>query len=533
MIVAQTANLTTLPDNIHENIMKNLVLPLLCSTLLSACSGFYAYEAPELQTEASKQTLATEATDRFVTAEPIVEWWSNFSDPELATLVEAGLRHNLDVQTAIANVKQARAQADRSFFDYFPAVSADAGFARRRINTTTFGGAAGSGTEAIIFNAYNADLNARWEANLFGRVSEGIEAQRALEEASLAQLEGAYIMVAADIARTYMQLRGAQQRLAIAERNAANQARTYELTEALFEGGMATKLDSSRAQSQLQLTRATIPPIKTAIDISLRRLSVLTGELPEHLREKYSDVKALPSLPPTVNIGNAEQLLKRRPDVYAAEQQLVASIAQYNVANTELFPVVSVIGSVGYLASNLSDFGATALVGTISPSLSWRLLDFGRVEAEIDAADARAQAALATYKQSILLALEDTQNALTAFTREEQRRAELEVATKAAKQAAEIARVRFEYGADAFISVLDAERTQLQAEDALAESNIATAINLINIYQNLGGGWKAVNLEAATGDDKDVEVLEKYRDVTEEITGKPRTKPASDAPQPL
>ncbi len=511
--------------------MKRIIPFLVCSTMLSACSGFYDFEMPELVSRAEKTELVEETPaaqpDRYVQAEPIAQWWELFSDPQLAELVEDGLRHNLDIETAVANVKEARAQADRSFFDYFPTVSTDAGYSRRRINSTTFGGTAGPRTEAIIFDAYNADLNARWEANLFGRVSENVEAQEALEEASIAQLESAYVMVAADIARNYMQLRGAQQRLAIAERNEANQARTYELTLALFEGGRASKLDTSRAKSQLQLTRATIPPIKTAIDIAVRRLSVLTGNLPEELRGQFVSVEPLPSLPYMVNIGNVESLLQRRPDVYAAEQQLKASIAQYNLAITELFPVVSVVGSVGYLASNLSEFGANALVGSINPSLTWRLLDFGRVQNEIDASDARAQAALAQYKQTILTALEDTQNALTQFSREEERRGELEQAAAASKKAAEIANLRFEYGADDFLSVLDAERTQLQAEDALAESNIAAAVNLVNLYQNLGGGWKAVDIEAAIDEDEtnDDAIIRNY-DIKDDIIKEER--PASE-----
>lgn len=512
--------------------MTRLFPLLLCSTLLSGCSGFYDFKIPNLVSRAENTELLEAAPQdepqRYAHAEPIAQWWELFSDPQLGILVEDGLRHNLEIETAIANVREARAQADRSFFEYFPIVTTDGGYARRRINTTTFGGAAGpGGTQTIIFDAFNADLNARWEANLFGRISENVEAQRAFEEATIAQLEGTYVMVAADIARNYMQLRGAQQRLAIAERNEANQARTYELTKALFDGGRATKFDTSRAKSQLQLTRATIPPINTAIDIAIRRLSVLTGQLPEQLRGQFINPQPLPSLPYMVNIGNVETLLQRRPDVYAAQQELKANIAQYNVSITELFPVVSVVGNIGYLASNLSEFGANALVGTINPAFTWRLLDFGRVQAEIDASDARAQAALAQYKQTVLTALEDTQNALTEFSREEERRGELEQAAASSKKAADIANLRFEYGADDFLSVLDAERTQLQAEDALAESNIAAAVNLVNLYQNLGGGWKAVNIDAVIDDDdtNDDDILKNY-DVTDEIVRKDASEPS-------
>lgn len=462
------------------------VSTLLCATLLTACSGIHNYEAPASPQGIEQSTLGNDNAERFNSAEPIGAWWELFTDEQLPALVKDAITHNPDITIATARVEEARALTTQRLFDFIPTLTTDGAFTRQRFNGGNIGG---SGSQ--IFNNYSADINGRWEANFLGRVSERVKAQRRQAESAEADLANTYVIIASDVARYYMELRGAQQRLAIAKRNAENQASTLDLTETLFEGGRATKLDTSRAETQLQLTRATIPPLEAAVTSAIRRLSVLTGRLPDALQANLSDVRELPSLPYIINVGNIQSLLERRPDIRSAERQLAASIARYNVASTELFPTVNLVGSIGYLASSLSDFGTSAaLVGMISPSLSWRAFDMGRVLAEIDAADARTKSALASYEKTVLAALEETQNALTLFHREEQRRAELERAAKAAKEANEIATLRFEYGSESFLSVLDAERTLLQAEDTLAQSNIQSALHLVGIYKALGGGWQ-------------------------------------------
>ncbi len=474
----------------YTSPMKRLSF-LLFTLSLTACTGLERYIHPEAPEGLKQSSLISDEQERYKQAEPVAAWWQQFTDKQLPALVEDALAHNPDTSIAIARVLEARALTTQRSFDYFPTVSSDAGFTRQRFNGGRIGG---SGSQ--IFNTYNADLNASWEANFLGRVSERVKAQEANTQATEAELANTYVIIASDVASNYMALRGTQQRLAIAKRNEANQARTLDLTETLFEGGRATKLDTARAETQLQLTRATIPPLEALVSAYMRRLSILTGKVPDALYTELADIKPLPSLPYAINVGNLESLLKRRPDVLAAERQLAASVAEYNVTTTEFFPTVNLIGSIGYLASSLSDFGTSgALIGMISPSLNWRLLDIGRVLAESDAADARTKGALAQYNKTVLAALEETQNALTNFHREEQRRAELDKAAAAAKEAAEIARLRFEYGADDFLAVLDAERTLLQAEDTLASSNIQSATNLIAIYKALGGGWQAVDME--------------------------------------
>lgn len=482
---------------------------LFSMMVCAGCSPLHKLE-PDAHTIADKvgaldASIPVEDSDkgeRFLAREPISAWWNHFDDAQLAELIEAGLANNRDIDMAVANVLEARAIVRQREFEYLPVINTEASynrtrqpsiFAQQNPQAAASGGFSSAGK---TFTTYEGTLNGSWELDFLGRVTSRANIARSQAAAQQEALAQAYVIVSADIATNYMQLRGTQQRLAIARRNAGNQERTLELTQILFDGGRATRLDTARAEAQLQLTRATIPPLQSAINASIRRISVLTGQTPDALMDKLKDVKPLPSLPYTVNIGDVSSLLLRRPDVRAAYQRVKLALADYNLASTELFPTASIVGSIGYIATSLSGFGTSgALLRVISPTLNWRLFDIGRVLAEIDASDARSRAALADYEQTILLALENTQNALEFFVREEQRRADLQLAARSAKDAADVAQLRFDYGADDFLTVLDAQRTQLQAEDGLAQSNIEAATNLIGIYRALGGGWQVVDLD--------------------------------------
>lgn len=467
--------------------MKKIAPVLIMSAALAACQTFRDYTEPVNPAGTEQTNLSAENAAFFKSAQaPVAAWWNEFDDPQLGELVEKSLDTNLDVRIALANLFEARSISRKTGFDRFPTVTSGASFDRQLNSQET---PAGQFNERVQ-NNYEAGFDAVWELDLFGRVSERIAAQEALEDSALADLQDIYVTVTAEVARTYIELRGAQYRLDIAERNAANQHETYDLTRRLSLGGRGTALDTSRAKTQLDLTRSSIPPLKAEVTAAINRLSVLTGQVPDALRGELSGKKPLPSLPVSVAVGDASSLLKRRPDIRSAERELAASVAQYNVAATDLFPTVNIVGSLGFIATNLGSFGATALAGTLGPSLNWRAFDLGRVRAEVNQADARSEAALARYERTVLRALEETQTALSDFTSEEERRATLQDAARSSQQAALIARQRYDLGADGFLDVLDAERTQLQAEDALAGSEISAALDLITIYKALGGGWQ-------------------------------------------
>ncbi|MGH1403453.1 MAG: efflux transporter outer membrane subunit [Alphaproteobacteria bacterium] len=462
-----------------------LLLTSVCVLSLSGCASPREYNTPSSPDGVDGTTLTKEYHgEAFQTKDPIISWWQELNDEQLNTLISKAAHHNKDIEITVANLKEARAFRKETQFDYIPTVRSSANSTYTRASEET-SGALDDRTSEL----YNARLDASWELDLFGRVSAGVDAAKAREQAAVADMHDMRIIIFAEVASTYIQLRGLQYRLDIAQRNAGNQNETYDLSVRLANGGRNSQLDVVRAQTQLELTRSTIPSLEASIRSNINRLSVLTGQVPDALQEQLSETHALPTVPQVVNVGEVKDLLRRRPDIQRAERNLEASIADYNISVADQFPSVSLIGNLGFAATNLSDFGSSALVSNIGPSISWAAFDFGRVKARIRQNDARAQAALSSYEKTILEALEDLQTSMTNFVKEEERRARLQKAARLSKEAATLARKRYEAGVDAFIDVLSAEATLLEAEDTLAQSEISAALQLIAIYKALGGGW--------------------------------------------
>lgn len=470
--------------------MKTVIAISLISLSMTGCASFRDYIQPETAPSVKATSLSNDEMYRFASQQqPVAAWWHEFDDKQLVGLVEQSLKTNLDVRIAYANLLEARSISRALDSDRYPSIDATGSYSRNLYSKER------TPNQTIVraSDAYQAGFDASWELDVFGRVSARINAQQALEQAVDANLQQIYVTVSAEVARTYFELRGAQYRLDIAERNANNQGETFNLTENMFEAGSASGLDISRAQTQLRLTRSSIPPLKAQVTAAINALSVLTGQVPDALRSQLSVSKPLPSLPITVAVGNAEDLLKRRPDIRYAERQLAATVAQYNLSVSNLFPSVNIIGSLGFISTNLSTFGTSALAGAIGPSISWQVFDRDRLYAQIDQADARSQAALAQYEKTVLGALQETQTAISNFSYEEERRVELQQAAASAQQSVTMAKERFDRGYDNFLDVLVAERTLLEAEDSLANSEISSSLNLIAIYKSLGGGWQVVD----------------------------------------
>lgn len=467
--------------------MKRAIFISLLSITVAGCASFREYTQPAVEKDVVATTFADKAYQFASAQEPVMEWWKEFNDAQLIRLVEQGLEKNLDVRIAYANLLEARSISRAISSDRYPSIDINGSYSRNLYSQQS------QTSNVRADDVYQAGFDAIWELDLFGRVSSRIRSQIEQEQAIEANLQHIYVTVAAEIARNYIALRGTQYRLDIAERNAKNQSETYQLTEKILSAGGASALDVSRAKTQLSLTRSRIPPLEAEIIARINSLSVLTGQVPDALQSYLVDSKSLPSLPITMALGNAEDLLKRRPDIRAAERSLAASVSDYNIAVSELFPTVNLIGSLGFISTNLSTFGTSALAGSVGPSISWQIFDRDRLHARVDQADARSQAAVAQYEKTVLMALEETQTALSNFSHEEDRRYQLQEATASAKQSARMAKDRFDNGYDNFLDVLDAERTLLEAEDTLANSEITSALGLVAIYKSLGGGWQMVS----------------------------------------
>ena len=468
--------------------MRNFSAALLVASILTACAAGTDFTAP--QTRTAGDFVRRDAA-LYTAAEPEAAFWTVFDDPQLSRLVEDALTANTDIKVAVARLDEARALSRQSRFDLLPTVRAGGSASAARTSTVQTLPGASRNTET-----YQGGIDATWEIDLFGRVRRGVEASRADAEAAAADFRAVQVSTAAEVARTYLELRGRQEQLRVARRNADNQQDTLKLTETRLDVGRGTAFDTVRAQAQLELTRSRIPALEATVDAAQHRLAVLTGRQPGTLTfEARPNAIALPR---DVAVGTPAELLRRRPDIQAAERRLNAATARVGVAKADLFPRLVLNGSLATVAPTLGGLfaagtGASAAAGLID----WAFLDLGRVRAKIDAADASARASLATYEGAVLKALEESENALVAYDRTRAEAAHLEEATTAGREGARLARARFENGVADFLPVLDAERSLLEAEDRLAETRTRAATSLVAVYKAVAGGWPNHIQEAA------------------------------------
>ena len=338
---------------------------------------------------------------------------------------------------------------------------------------------------------YDAGFDATWELDIFGRLRRSVEQATALLQAAEEQRRGVLVMVIAEVARNYVELRGLQQQLRIARMNVTNAQETLDLVQKKLEAGLARQLDIERARSQLEATQAAIPMLEAAIKSTIYRISVLTGQAPTALEEELEKTKPLPQVQHPVKIGSPAEWLRRRPDIRAAERQLAAATAGIGVAVADLFPRVTFIGSIGFNAKDLVKLGeAGSDTYTFGPHISWAAFDLGRVYARIQAAKAEAKAALATYEKTVLTALEETEGALVRYGRAQRQTAHLAAAVQAAEKAYDLARQQYDHGLVDFLVVLDAQRNLLNLRSQWVESQRQTAVALVAVYKALGGGWQ-------------------------------------------
>ncbi|WP_242108661.1 efflux transporter outer membrane subunit [Luteimonas aquatica] len=414
-------------------------------------------------------------------------FWRGFGDAQLTALVEDALSANHDLRIALANYDRANALLRGAKFDYFPTLTGSGQASDNRASADQQPGVPRADRDG---KAYSAQVDAAWELDVFGRIRRNVEANRADAGAGAADLQSAQVAIVGDVARTYLELRGLQERLRVAHENADNQRETLQLVEARFNAGRDSEFDTARARAQLESTSARIPALEAAIAADMHRLAVLTGRTPDALIGELSEVKPLPAVPAGIDPGTPGELLRRRPDVAAAEGRLHAATARIGVATADLFPRFTLGGLIGSQAIDSGDlFQRSSETRLVALGIDWSFLDIGRVRARIKAADADAEGELARYQQTVLLALEDTENALVRFDRTREEDAHLERAASDSTRAAQLARVRFEAGATSLLEVLDAERNRLQAEDAFADGRTRSVTSAVALYKALAGGW--------------------------------------------
>ncbi len=456
-----------------------------------------------------------------VVATPInVAWWTLFRDSTLTSLEQRAAAQNLDVRTATVRLAESRAQLGVANAGLFPTIDANASYTREKASERGLLGLAGgsntpssspppgsaangigSGTGGIPgssgfavqpFNLWQYGFDASWELDLWGKVRRQVESANASVEASGEARRASLLSVLAEVARDYIDLRGIQRRIQIAQENLRTAQKSLQLTQQRYAGGLTSDLDVSSAQAQVASLQAELPQLQQQEAEGINALSLLLGEHPGALQAELLKPKAIPPVPPEVPAGLPSDLARRRPDIVEAEARLHSATADIGVAVADFYPQVTLSGSLGIQALQFKDLASWgARQYAFGPSITMPIFDSGNIHATVVLRKAQAQEAAIGYQQTVLRAWHEVDNALTAYDSEQRRRDRLVQQVAANRQALTLATQRYEQGLGDFLQVLDAQRSLLSAEQQYAQSTTTVSTNLVALYKALGGGWES------------------------------------------
>ena len=413
------------------------------------------------------------------------DYWAPLGDTTLSRLIGAVQSANLDVKAARARVSAAHSDRVRQVLELTPSTLVSGSYARQRLSSATLPGASGVFPDQ---NVWDAGVTATWDLDIFGRIRQGVQAQGALVNVAQEELRDVQVSFTAEVAAAYFELRGAQEQLEVARRNAENQRRTFEVTRQRLEAGRGSAFDTDRAQAQLSTTLASIPAREAQVAAAQYRIGTLVGRSPTEVAQELDQTGRLPALPDVTTIDKPEVVVRSRPDVAAAERFAAAQGALVGAAQASYLPRLSLGGSIGYASPQFDTWGNRGTLRyAVGPVLTWPGLNLGRVKAEVDAAQAREDAARAQYARVVLAAMQDVETSITRYRAARERLERLQEASTASERAAELAQLRFSEGVTDFLQVLDAERTQLDAQDRLAQGRIDAATAYAQLYRAVGG----------------------------------------------
>lgn len=426
----------------------------------------------------------------------LIEWWKSLRDPELDSLVDRAIESNLDLEIALTRLQEARTQELVVIGEALPASGA------------TGGGGIGTGTNLTVSrtseflrSAENAaslhrlavagGFDASWELDIFGKFQRELEAVTYDSEALADARDWVLVTVAADVARAYLDMRALQGELAVLRKNIAVAKGSFIFEKTRFKQGITNELDVALAERHLATLLAAVAPLEAQMAASRHVIAVLLGQFPEDLTKELASPGRLPALPARVPPGLPVDLLRRRPDIHAAERQLAAATARIGVATADLFPTVILSGALGAQGGQHSSSAIPiTLIGAAGPSVYWPVLDFGKLDAIADIAELRAHEGLVSYKQAILTAVQQVDDAVASYGAEQDRLKNLDRALAAARLATKLATERYDRGLTDYLNVLDAERQEFELEEEYVVSQQNAAKQLIALYKALGGGWE-------------------------------------------
>jgi NodT family efflux transporter outer membrane factor (OMF) lipoprotein len=493
-----------------------LTAGLLAATGLGGCTVGPDFKRPAWSSPASWFGGRKEAPSIPV-AEPVdPSWWTLFRDPVLTRLERRVAGENLDIKVAGIRLAESRAQLGVTRASQFPTLNGNASYVREQASnngvftlipsaasTQAANGASGNTTGAVPgagiapFDIWQGGFDASWEVDLWGRVRRAVESGSASAEAANEAKRAVLLSSLSEVARDYIQLRGAQAQLGIARENVSTARQSLTLTQQRAAGGVTTDLDVANASAQLRTTLAQIPSLEQQEAVLINALSLLLGQPPNGLREELATRKPVPPVPPRVPVGLPSELARRRPDIRQAEAQLHAATADIGVAHANFYPTLTLGGSFGLQALQLKHaFDLNSNQYSVGPNLTIPIFEGGHLRSTLQLREAQQQEAAVNFQKTVLQAWHDVDNALTAYRAEQTRRDELIGAVAENRRALMLAQSRYTQGVADFLTVLDAERSLLATQEQLAESTTTVSSNLVALYKALGGGWETDMPEA-------------------------------------
>ena len=465
--------------------MTSKLAGLLLLGGLSGCMMGPDYH-PQVPEVPEHWQAATDAELKQVDLEQLKAWWKTFDDAELNRLMDRALAGNLDLKIALARIDQARGERRGTRAELFPAVNAAVG-AQRQNNP--FPGLA----PGIKYNMYELGFDALWEIDLFGRQRRRLESTTAELEAAGENYRQALVILTAELARSYIDYRSLQNQLRITRSNLESQQHTLLLTEKLFKEGVSARHDVVRARAQTENTASQIPALEADLIATLRQIEVLLGQQSGALNTELNGPAVMPVAPAEVFLASPADTIRQRPDLRAAERRLAAATAMQGAAIAEMFPKISLSAFFGLRNTDIEGlFKSAAFSYGTAANMLQPLLNFGRIQAGIDIAEAKQQEAYFAYQKAVLEALQETETTLTRYLKEEVRRQALARSVADLQESVRLSQLRYHEGVISFLDVLDAQRILYGSEIALARSEAATATNLIALYKSLGGGANAL-----------------------------------------
>ena len=460
---------------------------------LSACAAGPDYRAPQPAALGVPTAYYTAPAGGALTEAELASWWTRLNDPVLARLIDQAVSSNLDIVQAQARLRQARESLVQARAAFLPQVNASGSGGRNYSNR-------GGGTRVIDGNvvstgsdrwssSYSLGANASWQIDLFGELSRSAEAARADLAASGYDLANVRLTIIAEVVTNYIQARQAQEQLRIARDTQAIQQDNYNIANWRLQAGLVSSLDEQQARAQLAQTNAAIPQLEASLRGSLNRIAVLTGQAPGEATRALEAPAPIPVASIAIAIGIPADTLRQRPDVRAAERALAGATARIGVAQTQLYPSLGISGNIGTNATSIKSL-FDIITGGVFANVAQVIFDGGRLASQVRSQRAATDAAFAAYKQSVLTALEDVENAMASLNSARQRKAEFATAFDASNNAALLARSQYQSGLIDFQTLSNTETTLLNARNSLAAAQADEVLAIAQLYNALGGGWQ-------------------------------------------